>query len=133
MLRLGAARSDVTKTTQTPRPLTRWLRVDGGTVISDKDIAMKFRRTPAKGVQLRVLAAESAHRMTGVASFILLADIGDQRLRALHLNFEGGDQRIFRVNDNVSRFPLKFKADRKLHCALPLFNIQKIAQFNWRM
>jgi hypothetical protein len=38
--------------------------------------------------------------MTGVASFILLADIGDQRLRALHLNFEGGDQRIFGVNDN---------------------------------
>jgi len=107
------------------------------TVISDKDTAMKFWRPPrcprTKGVQLRVLAAESAHRMTGVASFILLANIGDQRLRALHLNFEGGDQRIFGVNDNVSRFPLKFKADRKLHCALPLFNIQKVAQFNWGM
>ena len=59
--------------------------------------------------ELIALAAESAHRVTGVASFILLADIGDQR--------------VFRVNDNVSRFPLKFKADRKLHlCALPIFS-----------
>ena len=32
-----------------------------------------------------------------VASFILLADIGDQHLRALHLDFEGGNQRIFCV------------------------------------
>jgi hypothetical protein len=55
---------------------------------------------------LRVLVTESAHRVTGVAAFILLADIGDQRFWALHLNFEGGDQRVFRVNDNVSRFPL---------------------------
>ena len=70
---------------------------------------------------LRALATESAHRVTGVASFILLTDIGDQRLRTLHLNLEGGDQRVFRVNDNVSRFPLNFKANRKLHlCALPL-------------
>jgi hypothetical protein len=43
--------------------------------------------------------------MTGVAAFILLLDIGDQHLRALHLDFEGGDQRIFCVNDNVFRFP----------------------------
>jgi hypothetical protein len=51
----------------------------------------------------------------------LLADIGDQRLRTLHLNFEGGNQRVFRVNDNVSRFSLKFKANCKLHlCALPI-------------
>ena len=32
--------------------------------------------------------------MTGVATFILLADIGNQRLRALHFDFEGGDQRV---------------------------------------
>jgi hypothetical protein len=69
------------------------------------------------------LAAESPHGVTGVASFILLADIGDQRLRALHLDFEGGDQRIFRVNDNVFRFPLKFEADRKLHLRSPVCNI----------
>jgi len=59
--------------------------------------------------------------MTGVASFILLADIGDQCLRTLQLNFEGGNQRVFRLNDNVPGFPLKFKANRKLHlCALPV-------------
>ncbi|MGB6939077.1 MAG: hypothetical protein WBE14_20805, partial [Xanthobacteraceae bacterium] len=36
-----------------------------------------YRRPSAKDVQLRVLAAESAHRVTGVASFVLLTDIGD--------------------------------------------------------
>ena len=73
------------------------------------------------GSELRALAAESAHRVTSVASFILLANVGDQRLRTLHLNLEGGDQRVFRVNDNVTRLPLNFKANRKLHlCALPL-------------
>jgi hypothetical protein len=65
--------------------------------------------------------------MTGVPSFILLADIGDQRLRTLQLNFEGGNQRVFRVNDYVSRFPLTFKTNRKLHlCALPI----SVTQFN---
>jgi hypothetical protein len=44
--------------------------------------------------------------VTGVASFILLADIGDQHLRTLQLNFEGSDQRVFGINDNVFRFPL---------------------------
>ena len=68
--------------------------------------------------------------MTGVASLILLADIGDQRLRALYLDFEGGDQRIFRINDDVSRFSLNFKADRKLHLCLPLSMFKNIAQFS---
>jgi hypothetical protein len=43
--------------------------------------------------------------VTSVATFILLAHIGDQRLRMLYLNLERGDQRFFRVDDNVSRFP----------------------------
>ena len=68
-----------------------------------------------KGVQLGAFVSESTHRVASVASLILLADIGDQRLRALDLDFEGGDQRIFGVDDDMSRFPLKFKADRKLH------------------
>jgi hypothetical protein len=71
--------------------------------------------------ELRILAAQPVHGVTGVTSFVLLADIGDQRLRTLHLNLEGGDQGVLRVNDNVSRFPLNFKANRKLHLgALPL-------------
>ena len=71
--------------------------------------------------ELRFLAAELVHRVAGVASFILLADIGDQHLWALYLNFESGDQRIFRVNDDVPRFTLKFKTDRKLHPRSPAF------------
>ena len=78
---------------------------------------------------LGVLAAKSAHGVTGVATFILLADIGNQRLRALHFDFEGGDQRVFRVNDNVSRFPLNFETDRKLHLrGLPIS--AKVAHFD---
>jgi hypothetical protein len=70
---------------------------------------------------LGVPATKSAHRVTGVATFILLADIGNQRLWTLHFDFKGGDQRVFRVNDNVSRFPLNFITDRKLHLrTLPL-------------
>jgi hypothetical protein len=68
---------------------------------------------------LRALVAQSAHGVTGIASLILLADIGDQRFRALKLNFEGGDQRIVRIDDNVSRFPLKSEADSKLHLCSP--------------
>jgi len=70
---------------------------------------------------LGVLAAESVHGVTGVATFILLADIGNQRFWTLHFDFQGGDQRVSRINDNVSRFPLNFKSDRKLHLrALPI-------------
>ncbi len=78
---------------------------------------------------LGVLAAKSAHGVTGVATFILLADIGNQRLRALHFDFEGGDQRVFRVNDNVSRFPLNLETDGKLHLrGLPIS--AKVAHFD---
>ena len=78
---------------------------------------------------LGVLAAKSAHGVTGVATFILLADIGNQRFRTLHFDFEGGDQRVFRVNDNVSRFPLNFETDGKLHLrGLPIS--EKVAHFD---
>jgi hypothetical protein len=78
---------------------------------------------------LRALADESAHRVTGLASFILLANVGDQRFRMLHLHIQSGYQRVFSVNDNVTRFSLKFKANRKLHVyAVPF--LMKIAQFN---
>ncbi len=76
------------------------------------------------------MAAESAHRVAGVASFVLLANISDQRLWTLHLYFEGGNQRVFCVNDNVSRFSLKFEANRELHLVDLRFQ-QKVAQFIW--
>jgi hypothetical protein len=41
--------------------------------------------------RLRALAAKSVHRVTCVAPFILSANVGDQRLRTLHLDFEGGN------------------------------------------
>jgi hypothetical protein len=83
-----------------------------------------------KGVQLRAFVTESAHRVAGVASLILLADIGDQRLRALHFDFERGDQCIFGVDDDVSGFALNFKADRKLHLCLLLSMLKNVAQFS---
>ena len=67
--------------------------------------------------------------MTGVATFILLADIGNQRLWMLNFDFECGDQRVFRVNDNVSRFPLKFKPTANCTCVLSHFE-QNVAHFN---
>jgi hypothetical protein len=85
---------------------------------------------PSERRSLRALAAESAHGVTGVASLILLPDIGDQRLRALYFDFQRGDKCIFGVNDDVSRFALNFKADRKLHRYLPLSIITNIAQFS---
>ena len=84
---------------------------------------------PTKSVHLRVFAAELAHGVAGVASLILLADIGDQRLGPLDLDFEGSDQCIFGVNDDVPRFPLNFKTDRKLHLCSPRCMFERIAQF----
>ena len=47
----------------------------------------------------------------------------------MHLDFEGSDQRVFRVNDNVSRSPLNFETDRKLHLrGLPIS--AKVAHFD---
>jgi hypothetical protein len=71
--------------------------------------------------------------VTGVASFIFLAHIGDQDIGALHFDFEGGDQRILGVTDNVSCFSLKLEANGKLHVCSPAFSIQKVAQFDWKV
>ena len=57
---------------------------------------LELADAPGKAI-LGVLAANSAHGVTGVATFILLADICNQRLWTLHFDFEGGDQRVFRV------------------------------------
>ena len=51
-----------------------------------------FLSAPKRPVQLGGLVTETAHGVTGVASLILLADMRDQRLRALHFGFERGDQ-----------------------------------------
>jgi hypothetical protein len=69
---------------------------------------------------LRAIVAESPHRVTCVAPFVLLANISDQHVRALYLNFKSGDQRIFCVNNNVFRFPLESEANSKLHAMLSI-------------
>ena len=65
------------------------------------------------------LAAESVHRVACVAPFILPADVGDQCLGALHLDFEGGNQRIFRVDEDVARLPLHLKPTANCNSAPP--------------
>jgi hypothetical protein len=69
---------------------------------------------------LSALVAESPHRVTCVAPFVLLANISDEHVRALYLNFESGDQRIFCVNNNVFRFPLGSEANSELHAMLSI-------------
>jgi hypothetical protein len=65
------------------------------------------------------LAAESVHGVTCVAPFILPADVVDQRFGALHLHFEGGNQRIFRVYDDVARLPRSLKPTANCNYASP--------------
>src|SRR5260370_37176718 len=74
---------------------------------------------------LRILVAESPHRMTCVAPFVLLANISNQHVRSLYLNFESGDQRIFCVNNNVFRFSLNSEANSKLHAMLSILQYSK--------
>ena len=45
-----------------------------------------FLSAPKRSVQLGAFVTETAHGVTGVASFISLADKCDQRLRALHFD-----------------------------------------------
>ena len=72
--------------------------------------ALGSGHTAIRGLRVRTrhLAAKSAHGVAGVATFILLAGIGDQRLWTLHFDLEGGDQRVFRVNDNSAPFSPEF-------------------------
>jgi hypothetical protein len=70
--------------------------------------SMKLFCLPGERRLLKALAAEPAHGVAGIASLILLPDIGDQCLRALYFDFERGDQGIFGVNDDVTRFVLNF-------------------------
>jgi hypothetical protein len=76
-------------------------------------------------ILLAAFGVESPHRVTSVASFILLADIGNQRLRPFRLNFEGGDQRIFRVDDNMSRLPPDLNPTANCTYALPRFEVAR--------
>jgi hypothetical protein len=53
-------------------------------------------------------------RVTRVTPFVLVADIRDQCFRTLQLDFGCGNQRIFRVYNDVASLPLQLKTDGKL-------------------
>ena len=60
------------------------------------------------------VAAKSAPRVTLVTPFILMADVRDQCFRALHLDFECGNQCIFRVYDDMASLSLQLQTIGKL-------------------
>ena len=69
---------------------------------------------------------ETEHRVARVTPLILPADICDQCLRALDLDFESRNQRIFRVHDDVAGLSLQLKTNGKLqlHSSLSLLSLQ---------
>jgi hypothetical protein len=58
---------------------------------------------------------ERMRRVTCVAAPVLLADIGDYRVRVFSLDLKRGDERIFGVHGDVVRLPFQLKPDGKLH------------------
>ena len=89
----------------------------------------RIRGRPVSALQLGSLVTETAHGVTGVASLILLADIGDERFRALHFTLSAAINASSTSTTTV-RFALNFKADRKLHLCLPLSMLKNVAQLN---
>jgi hypothetical protein len=65
------------------------------------------------------VAAERLHRVTRVAALVGVADVGDMRLRAFHLDLERGNQRVFRLHDDVAGPALHPEADGELHLRSP--------------
>ena len=74
----------------------------------------------------RARPVETEHRVARVTPLILPADVCDQCLRALDLDFEGRNQRIFRVHDDVAGLSLQLKTNGKLqlHSSLSLLSLQ---------
>ena len=66
-------------------------------------------------------------RVTRVTPFVLVADVRDQCFRTLQLDFECGNQRIFRVYNDVASLPLHLKTDGKLQLRSSLVLIKPIA------
>jgi hypothetical protein len=53
--------------------------------------------------------------MTRVAALILPADIHDKRIRALRLDLEGGDKRVFGGHHGMVVFAPELKPNYELH------------------
>src|SRR5262249_44899866 len=58
---------------------------------------------------------ERMRRVAGVAPLVLMTHVGDQRLGALGLDLEGGDQRILRIDRDAIGVSLQPEPDGKMH------------------
>jgi hypothetical protein len=65
------------------------------------------------------LTVPLARRVASVAASILPADVHDQRFRALCLDFKGGDEGVFSLDDDVLRFALQLQSDGELQLDTP--------------
>src|SRR3974390_2595503 len=72
---------------------------------------------------LRALVAESPHRVTFVAPFVLLANISDEHVRALYLDFERSAH-LLRQQQRVPFSP-ESEANSKLHVMLSISQYSK--------
>ena len=66
----------------------------------------RSRRCADLGDMRRDLRVPRARRVTSVAASILPSHVQNQRFRALRLDFEGGDERVFGVDDHMFGFAL---------------------------
>jgi hypothetical protein len=65
------------------------------------------------------LGAERVNRVASVAALVRVPDVGDVGFGAFHLDLERGNQRVFRVHDDVAALALHPKADGELHLRPP--------------
>ena len=65
------------------------------------------------------LTVPLARRVASVAASILPAHVHDQRFRALCLDFKGGDEGVFSLDDDVLRFALQLQSDGELQLDTP--------------
>ena len=68
---------------------------------------------------LKRLRASRVRRVTSVAASILSSHVRYQRFRSLCLDFEGGDKRIFGVDDHMFGFALQLQSDSELQWETP--------------
>ena len=60
------------------------------------------------------LRVPRVRRVTSVAASILPPHVHYQRLRVLRLDFKGGDERVFGVDDHMFDFALQLQSDSEL-------------------
>ena len=77
------------------------------------------------------LGVPPAGGVTSVPASILPSHVHDQRFRALRLNLEGGDERVFGVDHHMFGFALQLQSDSELQRALRVrFSLTLLGQGN---